>query len=139
MGASGLGLIREAGSRRQVPAAEGGNKKFGPEWRPFFSFEFVETRSGSNDMPKFFFHARDADGEISRDIEGQDLPDLEAARAEAINAVLGEPRPHGGSLNHRQMEIADESGNHLAAIDAKDVLFQGGQLGNFSDDVTKSA
>jgi hypothetical protein len=60
-------------------------------------------------------------------------------RKPSTPTVLGERRPHGGSLNHRQMEIADESGNHLAAIDAKDVLFQGGQLGNFSDDVTKSA
>jgi hypothetical protein len=93
-------------------------------------------------MPKFFFHVRDADGEIGRDTEGQELPDLEAARAEAINAhreMLGERLLHGGSLNHRQMEIADESGTLLAVIDAKDVLFQGGQLNNFSDDVTKSA
>jgi hypothetical protein len=93
-------------------------------------------------MPKFFFHVRDADGEISRDTEGQELPDLEAARTEAISAnreMLGESLLHGGSLNHRQIEIADESDKRLAVIDAKDVLFQNGQLSSFSDDVTKSA
>ena len=93
-------------------------------------------------MPKFFFHVRDSDGEISRDCEGQELPDLEAARAEAINAnreMLGERLLHGGSLNHRQIEIADEDDAVLATVDANDVLFQNGQFRNFSDDVTKSA
>ena len=93
-------------------------------------------------MPKFFFHVRDSDGEISRDCEGQELPDLEAARAEAINAnreMLGERLLHGGSLNHRQIEIADAQGSVLACVNASDVLFQNGQLRNFSDDVTKSA
>lgn len=93
-------------------------------------------------MPQFYFHVRHADGEISQDTEGQDLPDLEAARAEAINAhreMLGERLLHGGSLNHRRMEIADESGTLVAVIEPKDVLFQNGQLSSFSDDVTKSA
>ncbi len=93
-------------------------------------------------MPQFFFHVRHADGEVSQDLEGQDLPDLEAARTEAINAhreMLGERLLHGGSLNHRRMEIADESGNLVAVIEPKDVLFKNGQLNSFSDDVTKSA
>jgi hypothetical protein len=93
-------------------------------------------------MPKFFFHVRDSDGEISRDDEGQELADLEAARAEAICAnreMLGERLLHGGSLNHRQIEIADEHGTVLASVNANDVLFRGGQLRSFSDDVTKSA
>jgi hypothetical protein len=93
-------------------------------------------------MPKFFFHVRDADGDLSCDAEGQELPDLAAARTEAIRAnreMLGERLLHGGSLNHRQMEITDESGQLLAVIHAQDVLFQDGQLSNFSDDVTKSA
>lgn len=92
-------------------------------------------------MPRFFFHVRDADGEFSRDTEGQELPDLEAARAEAISAnreMLGECLLHGGSLNHREIEIADESGAVLARVSARDVLFRDGQLSDFPDDVTKS-
>ncbi len=34
-------------------------------------------------MPRFFFHARDGDQRID-DPEGTDLPDLDAARAEAV-------------------------------------------------------
>jgi hypothetical protein len=93
-------------------------------------------------MPRFFFHVRNGDGEISRDFEGQELADLEAARAEAISAnreMLGERLLHGGSLNHRQIEIADQEGTVLASVNANEVLFQGGQLRSFSDDVTKSA
>ena len=93
-------------------------------------------------MPRFFFHVRDADGEVSSDFEGQELADLEAARTEAISAnreMLGECLLHGGSLDHRLIEIADQEGTVLASVDANDVLFQGGQLRSFSDDVTKSA
>ena len=93
-------------------------------------------------MPRYFFHVQDSDGEVSRDCEGQELPGLESARAEAISAnreMLGERLLHGGSLNHRKIEIADERGEILARIDARDVLFRDGQLSCFSDDVTKSA
>ena len=44
-------------------------------------------------MTRYFFHVRDEDGDISHDREGQDLPDLEAARIEAISTnreMLGE-------------------------------------------------
>jgi hypothetical protein len=98
--------------------------------------------SGLKEMSRYFFHVRDQDGEVSRDTEGQELADLDAARAEAINAnreMLGERLLHGGSLNHRQIEIADDSDRILAVINANDVLFRDGQLSSFSDDVTKSA
>jgi len=93
-------------------------------------------------MPRYFFHVRDSDNDISRDAEGQDLPDLDAARTEAISAnreMLGERLLHGGRLDHRQIEIADERGNILAKIDANDVLFRDGEYRSYSDDVTKSA
>jgi hypothetical protein len=92
-------------------------------------------------MPRFFFHVRDSD-DVSQDTEGQELPDLEAARREAINAnreILGEKLLHGGSLNHRQIEIANEKGDVLAVVDANDTLFQDGQLRSFPDDITQSA
>jgi len=93
-------------------------------------------------MTQFFFHVRDKEGDISRDIEGQDLPDLEAARREAINTnreMLGENLLHGGSLDSRRIEICNESGDVLAVVDAGNTLFQEGHLGSFKDDVTKSA
>jgi len=93
-------------------------------------------------MTQFFFHVRDNTGDISRDIEGQDLLDLEAARREAVNTnreMLGENLLHGGSLNNRRIEICDEKGDVLAMVDAGETLFQEGQLRSFNDDVTKSA
>jgi hypothetical protein len=93
-------------------------------------------------MTRFFFHVRDAGGDVSQDTEGQELSNLEAARCEAINTnreMLGERLLHGGSLNHRQIEISDERGAVLAVVDTNDVLYQDGQLRSFKDDVTKSA
>ena len=92
-------------------------------------------------MPRYFFHVRDADS-FSPDTEGQDLPDLEAARREAISAnreILGEKLLHGGALDHRQIQIADESGAVLLALNTDDILLQNGSYRVFEDDVTKSA
>ena len=93
-------------------------------------------------MTHFFFHVRDKQGDVSRDTEGQDFPDLDAARREAMNAsreMLGERILHGGALNNRRIEICDETGKVLAVVDAKDTLFQEGHLRSFSDDVVQSA
>lgn len=93
-------------------------------------------------MARYFFHVKDMDGIISRDQEGQELPDLDAARAEAVSSnreMLGERILHGGVIGPRQIEIADETGNVLAAITVTDVLIDRGQLRAFTDDVTKSA
>jgi hypothetical protein len=98
--------------------------------------------SGLKEMPRYFFNVRDSDGDVSRDMEGQDLPDLDAARKEAVSAnreMLGERLLHGGHLDHRQIEIADENGKVLAKIDANEVLFSDGKFRSYSDDVTKSA
>ncbi|MBV9548569.1 MAG: hypothetical protein JO256_02735 [Alphaproteobacteria bacterium] len=92
-------------------------------------------------MPRFYFHVRDG-ADFSRDLEGQELPDLEAARREAVNSnreMLGERLLHGGALNHRRIEITDESGDVLAAVSAQDVLFRHGSFSSYEDDVTKSA
>jgi hypothetical protein len=96
-------------------------------------------------MPRFFFHVcemREGGNDVSRDTEGQDFPDLEAARREAINVsreMLGEKILHGGALDHRRIEISNEKGEVLAVVDARDTLFQEGQLRSFNDDVTQSA
>ena len=92
-------------------------------------------------MTQYFFHVCNGD-EISRDLEGQELPDLEAAKREAVSAnreMLGERLLHGGSLDSRRIEIADADGEVLATISAEDVLLKNGQLRTFDDDVTQSA
>src|SRR3954468_20419394 len=92
-------------------------------------------------MPRYFFHVRQGTV-LSRDEEGQELPDAEAARREAVNStreILGEKLLHGGSLDHRTIEIADETGRVGDVVGTRDVLFQGGKLGVYSDDVTQSA
>lgn len=93
-------------------------------------------------MPRYFFNVRDSDGDVSRDMEGQDLPHLDAARKEAVSTnreMLGERLLHGGHLDHRQIEIADENGKVLAKVDANEILFSDGKFRSYSDDVTKSA
>ncbi|MES2473312.1 MAG: hypothetical protein V4601_10805 [Pseudomonadota bacterium] len=92
-------------------------------------------------MPHYYFHVREG-SDISRDEEGQDLPNVEAARREAISSsreILGEKLLHGGSLNHRTIEIADETGHVVDTVSSNDVLFKGGKYRTFSDDVTQSA
>jgi hypothetical protein len=92
-------------------------------------------------MPRYYFHVREGQ-DLSRDLEGQVLPNAEAARAEAINAsreMLGEKLLHGGSLNNRQIEIADETGHVVDVVSANDVLFKAGRFNSYSEDVTQSA
>jgi hypothetical protein len=92
-------------------------------------------------MPRFFFNIREG-AEFSRDLEGQDLPDVEAARREAISSsreMLSERMLHGGSLNHRQIEIADETGHVVDVVTTDEVVFHHGQMRTYDDDVTKSA
>ena len=92
-------------------------------------------------MTRFFFNVRDG-ADLSRDREGQDCANAEAARREAINAgreMLGERLLHGGALNHRQIEIADETGHVVDVLTISDVLFSNGKFQSYDDDVTKSA
>jgi len=92
-------------------------------------------------MPQFYFHVQDETG-FTPDPEGQDLPDAEAARREAVSAtreILGETLLHGGALNHRTIEIADQNGHVVGRVNSRDVLFEDGQFRSYSDDVTQSA
>jgi hypothetical protein len=92
-------------------------------------------------MPTYFFHVREG-ADLSQDGEGQELPDLESARTEAVNAIrelIGERVLHGGSINCRQIEIADKEGDVLAVVQSSEVIFREGQFRSFGDDVTKSA
>jgi len=92
-------------------------------------------------MSRYFFHVREG-SVLHRDTEGQELPDVEAARLEAISSsreMLGERLLHGGSLNNRTIEIADETGHVVDVVNSREVLFRGGQFRSYADDVTQSA
>lgn len=76
------------------------------------------------DMPWFFFHLHD--DVTPFDEEGKELPDLEAARAQAI----GEARQMScasilerSSVNlHHRIDVADESGEVVAVVEFGHVL-----------------
>ena len=92
-------------------------------------------------MPRYFFHVREGNT-LHRDSEGQELADAAAARGEAISTgreILGEKLLHGGELNSRTIEIADESGRVVDSVNVNDVLFQDGKFRRYTDDVTHSA
>jgi hypothetical protein len=101
----------------------------------------MRIHNGVKVMPRYFFHVREG-SILHRDTEGQDLPDAETARGEAINSgreMLGEKLLHGGSLNNRNIEIADETGHVVDVVNSRDVLFRGGEFRSYADDVTQSA
>ncbi|HVW75703.1 MAG TPA: hypothetical protein VHC39_18850 [Rhizomicrobium sp.] len=92
-------------------------------------------------MPRYFFHIREG-SDLNRDVEGQVFPNVEAARGEAINSIreiMGEKLLHGGALNHRSIEIADETGHVVDVINSRDVLLKNGQIRSYPDDIVQSA
>jgi hypothetical protein len=75
-------------------------------------------------MPRFFFHIRDGD-ELIEDPDGSVLPDLEAARVEAIEgarAIVAAKVLAGKLIDGQKFEITDESGNTLDLIPFKSAL-----------------
>ena len=110
MGTSGPGLIREAGSARQVPSPKRADENRDRNAR-FPGPLSLWKLSGSKDMPRYFFHVRDATAKSAAIPRARNCPIWKRREAEAISAnreMLGERLLHGGSLNHRQIEIADE-------------------------------
>jgi hypothetical protein len=65
-------------------------------------------------MPRYFFNIRDG-YDVDEDEEGIELPDLEAARAEALATVeeLRDELVDAGSI---ELEITDESGQRLLTV-----------------------
>jgi len=72
-------------------------------------------------MPRFFFNIRDG-YDVDEDEEGIELPDLEAARAEAI-ATVEELRDELRDAGNIELEIVDETGRRLLTIP----FFRGGK------------
>jgi len=92
-------------------------------------------------MARFFFNVREG-ADLSCDREGQECANAQAARREAISSgreMLGERLLHGGSLNHRQIEITDATGHVVDVLTVSDVVFSNGRFQSYDDDVTKSA
>ena len=75
-------------------------------------------------MPTFHFLVR-AGGHLFEDLDGSDLPDLDAARAEALAAVregAAEQLRTGKAVGGRSVEVTDAAGRVLATAGARDVL-----------------
>jgi hypothetical protein len=71
-------------------------------------------------MARYFFRVRDGDILLADDGEGQEFPNLEAARLEAIEGardILSEAVLSGtaGSLR-QQIEVTDESGRTVLIV-----------------------
>jgi hypothetical protein len=66
-------------------------------------------------MPRFFLHSRDR-ASLNTDVEGQEFPEIEEARAEALRVgkqAIADHLKGGGKLSAviaRSIEIADETG-----------------------------
>jgi len=74
-------------------------------------------------MPRFFFNIRDG-YDVDEDDEGIDLPDFEAARAEAI-ATVEELRDELADAGNIELEIVGETGRRLLTVP----FFRGGRGG----------
>jgi hypothetical protein len=66
-------------------------------------------------MPRYFFNVRDG-YDVDEDDEGVELPDIEAARAEALATVEELRDELGADATNIELEITDESGRRLLTI-----------------------
>jgi hypothetical protein len=80
-------------------------------------------------MPRFYFHYR-TDDELIPDMDGSDLPDLEAAERNAAalaKAIVEHAASSGGDTRQpRSIEITDASGEELLYI----VFWAGPKVGS---------
>jgi hypothetical protein len=74
-------------------------------------------------VPRFFFHV--IDDAVSQDDEGLDLPDLEAARAEALagirEMICGQVN-QGYLILHHRVDIEEENGGTVLSLTFGDAL-----------------
>ena len=68
-------------------------------------------------MPRYFFHIRQG-GALGRDAEGTELPDIEAARHEAVEraCAIWSKTPPDPDHNDHTFEIADERGETVLVV-----------------------
>jgi hypothetical protein len=69
-------------------------------------------------MPRFFFNVRDGYevDEVDEDDEGVELPDFEAARAEAFATVEELREELAGDAAGIELEIMDDTGRRLLRV-----------------------
>ncbi|HMC91634.1 MAG TPA: hypothetical protein VKI45_04150 [Allosphingosinicella sp.] len=75
-------------------------------------------------MPLYFLHVFNRTG-WSRDDEGQDLPDLAAARGAAVDgirSILSDEVVHGAIDFEGRVDIVDEAGNLLESVSFADAV-----------------
>lgn len=73
---------------------------------------------------RYYFHVRDGD-RLLEDPDGSDLPNLDAAREEALAGarhLLSEKLQRGEVIDGQRFEITDESGEVLEIVPFKAVL-----------------
>lgn len=68
-------------------------------------------------MPRFFFHIRNESG-LRTDGEGMELPDVEAARKEAVARAceIWSKRPPDAAHNNDTFEVTDEAGEVVRRV-----------------------
>ncbi len=68
-------------------------------------------------MPRYYFHVRAGD-DLAQDTQGVDLPDIDAARKEAVKRAcrIWSERPPESSGNNETFEIADETGHVVLKV-----------------------
>lgn len=69
-------------------------------------------------MPKYYFHMREHDA-LVEDPDGADLPDIAAAREEALRAareMVVEMVARGEIIDGQQFVICDDTGKHLDVV-----------------------
>ncbi len=68
-------------------------------------------------MPRYFFHR--TDGGFTPDHDGTDLPDLDAARVEAVYFAAGSVKDHPSYVwdgRDFRIEVADDAGMLLCTV-----------------------
>ena len=68
-------------------------------------------------MPRYYFHVQ-SKGDLARDPHGSDLPDIEAARKEAVKRACRawSERPPESTHNDDTFEIANASGEVVLRV-----------------------
>ena len=68
-------------------------------------------------MPRFFFNMRESSG-LTRDPEGAELPDIEAARHAAVDRAFAiwSKDPPDPAHNDDTFEVADETGQTVLLV-----------------------
>ena len=73
-------------------------------------------------MPRFYFHIRNGDAFEDQDPDGEDLPDIQAARAEAVQVA----RDFWEDWSHADIamavEVVDETGRPVLTVPFAEVV-----------------